>query len=342
MQQKIKRIYIPKIRTFVVMTICAVLLLFATKMALWSMRLMNDTGLTPITVARLALDTGTPLKSSNGRTNLLILGIGGGTHPGADLTDTMLVVSLDVGKRTMAMISIPRDIWSETLQDKVNSAYHYGEEKKNGGGLVLAKVIAEEISGLSIQYSMVVDFSGFRRVIDLLGGVRVRVTAAFTDPSFPIEGKETDECGGDPLLACRYQSIHFDAGEQLMDGARALLYVRSRHAEGEEGSDFARSRRQQDVLLAMKETVLTPRLLFSPRQIWNLVRAVDEATETDMTIGETLTIGKMLLRISDANIQKISIEDLLWSPPTSWYGRYVLVPKESWEEVQKFLQSQLD
>ena len=85
---------------------------------------MDATGLTPTTLFRLAFDTGVPLNSSNGRTNILILGIGGGVHAGADLTDTMMVFSVDANQKSIAMISLPRDIWSDTLKDKVNSAYH--------------------------------------------------------------------------------------------------------------------------------------------------------------------------------------------------------------------------
>ena len=110
------------------------------------------------TVAKLVFNGGAPLASSSDRTNILLLGIGGGNHEGSDLTDTMMVLSLDNKKKTSAFISVPRDIWSETLKDRVNSAYHYGEEKKKGGGLLLAKVTVEDIVGMPIHYAVVVDF----------------------------------------------------------------------------------------------------------------------------------------------------------------------------------------
>ena len=344
MQPKLKRVYLPKIRTVVVLGVFAALVVLVTKAALWSMRIMAETGLTPITVARLAMDTGTPLKSTDNRTNLLVLGIGGGTHPGADLTDTMLVVSLDLGRRTMAMISIPRDIWSDTLQDKINSAYHYGEEKsreagKTGGGLVLSKAIVEEVIGMPIHYSLVIDFSGFRDMIDLVGGVDVDVATAFTDPEFPVAGKEDDDCQGDPKFRCRYQALHFDAGRQLMDGERALMYARSRHAEGEEGSDFARSRRQQDVLVALKGKLSHPSSWLPPTRTIQLLSVLDRATDTDMNIGEFLTIGKAIAKTKES--ATISVVDELVSPPVWLYGRYMLVPAESYESLHGYIKEKL-
>ena len=178
-------------------------------------------------------------------------------------------------------------------------------------------------------------------MIDLVGGVDVAVAESFTDPQFPVAGRENDECGGDPKLLCRYEALHFEKGREHMDGELALKYVRSRHAQGEEGSDFARSRRQQEVLLALKEKFMSPFSWISPFRVGSLLRAVDEATDTDMKIGEALTIGKMLVKTPGGAIKKISIEDLFFSPPTSWYGRYVLIPKEDFPALHTFLRSQL-
>ena len=76
-------------------------------------------------------------------------------------------VSLDFKKRKALLVSLPRDIWSPTLRDKINSAFHYGEEKKKGGGLTLAKFVVEEVLGQPVHYSILVDFSSFKGLIDL-------------------------------------------------------------------------------------------------------------------------------------------------------------------------------
>ncbi|MBI5619436.1 LCP family protein [Candidatus Gottesmanbacteria bacterium] len=341
MQPKFKRLFGTRIKTVFAVFVATALVLFVARAAVVSLRFMRQTGITPGFALRILFNTGAPLRQIDYRTNILLLGISGGQHAGADLTDTMLVLSLNLRAHTMAMISVPRDIWSDTLKDKVNSAYHYGEEKKKGGGFLLAKTVVEDIVGVPIHYVFMIDFSGFRDIIDLVSGIDVNVPTAFTDPEFPIEGRENDLCGGDPTFACRYEPLHFDQGLQQMSGARALTYVRSRHAQGDEGSDFARSRRQQDVLLALKAKLVSPRIWFTQQPL-AIFRALDDATETDMNIGELATVGKLLLRISEDRIKKISIEPLLESPPAWMYGKYVLVPKESFEVIHEFVKSQLD
>lgn len=302
---------------------------------------MNATGLTPLTVIRLLVNTGVDLPSVDGRTNILLLGIGGGAHAGADLTDTILVVSLDTKEKSMAMISVPRDLWSDTLKDKVNSSYHYGEEKKAGGGLTIVKVVVEDMVGLPIHYVLLIDFSGFESIIDIVGGITVNVPTAFTDPEFPIAGKEDDLCDGDPEFACRYETVTFDQGPQHMDGEQALTYVRSRHAEGDEGSDFARGRRQQEVLVALTETLKNPLTWLSPSRAFTLFEAFDRATTTDMRVGELATIGKIVMRSGAREPKRISFVELLTEPPLWMYGRYTLVPKESFSAIHEYITSQL-
>lgn len=327
-----------KIRTWLVLSIAAIGIIVGWKIFVWGQRFKKETGLTAPTMVQLLFNGGAPLASSDGRTNVLILGISGGTHPGADLTDTMLVMSIRQKDHRVTLISIPRDMWSEVLQDKVNSAYHYGEEREKGAGIPLAKASIDDVVGLPVHYGFVIDFSGFKTIIDLVGGIDVFVPSAFTDPDFPVEGKENDVCGGDPQFRCRYEPLHFDRGLEHMDGTRALQYVRSRHAEDSEGSDFARSRRQQDVLVALQQKLLQPKLIFQPGLVAKLFRAFDEATDMDMTIGELLTVGKLLAKNKQENIKKIFFEDQLVTPPLWQYnGRYVLVPREDFDAIHEFI-----
>lgn len=336
MQPKLKRLFDTRIKTVMVLVVAATIVWVSASAAVGSLRFMKQTGITPGFAFRLLFNTGAPLRQTGGRTNILLLGVSGGQHAGADLTDTMLVLSLNLRAHTMVMISVPRDIWSDTLKDKVNSAYHYGEEKKKGGGFILSKTVVEDIVGIPVHYVFMIDFSGFQDIIDLVGGVDVNVPAAFTDPQFPIAGRENDLCEGDLTFACRYEPLHFDQGLQQMNGTRALAYVRSRHAEGDEGSDFARSRRQQDVLLALKAKLVRPTVWIT-QQPFAIYRALVAATDTDMNIGELATVGKLLLQTPADRIKKITIEPLLENPPLFLYGKYVLVPKESWEAVQTFI-----
>lgn len=336
-------------KKFIALAIVAILIFFAAKAVLWGTKFMSQTGITPPMLARLVLDNGAPLDSSGNRTNILILGIGGGNHEGFDLTDTMMVLSLDNAKKSMALISVPRDIWSDTLKDKINSAYHYGELKSAQGGsasggkkgLLLAKVITEDVVGIPIHYAVVIDFSGFQNVIDEVGGIDVNVPTAFTDTQYPKPGMENSTCPGDPTNACVYETVHFDAGLQHMDGARALIYARSRHAEGDEGSDFARSRRQQLIMVALKDRLVHPLKWFTFARAKDLPKVIDDATDMDMNIAQVLTIGKRFVGGRESDIKKIAFDDRLEVPPSYVYGRYVLVPKVDWEDIHTYIKEQL-
>lgn len=341
MKSRLRRLYMSKAKIAIVLFVFFLILLVVVKGFTLVRSFMSTSGITPVTLVKLVFDSGADLKPIDGRVNILLLGIGGGTHEGPDLTDTIMVLSFQPQHQTLAMISVPRDIWSDTLKDKVNSAYHYGEEKKKGGGLVLSKAILSDMIGLPIQYSLVLDFDGFKKVIDLVGGVDVTVQKAFTDYEYPIPGKENDTCNGDPEFKCRYETLHFDAGLQTMDGERALKYVRSRHAEGEEGSDFARGRRQQEVILALKNKLLSKDIYLKSGEIEKLYRAFDNATDTDMNMGELMTVGKLFLKTPKDKTTRISIDDQLYTPPTNWYGRFVLLPKDSFDALHTYIKSQL-
>ncbi len=326
MQPKVRRLVIPKVKVIGSVIGIALFLVVIIKVASLGIGFMHEMSVT--------------LKSADSRTNMLLLGIPGGTHAGADLTDSIMVLSFGHKTKKLTLISLPRDIWSDTLKDKVNSAYHYGEEKKLGGGLVLAKVVAEDVVGIPIHYGLVIDFSGFRRVIDDVGGLEIAVTKGFTDPNFPIEGKEEELCDGDIKFRCRFETIHFDAGRQHMDGTTALQYVRSRHGEGEEGSDFARSRRQQEVILALKEKLTSPATWLRFGKKTSLLQSLDGATDTDMKPGELLTFGKLAFNVAERSIQRMSIEDQFTTPPLWMYaGKYVLVPKDNIEKIHEYIKS---
>lgn len=302
----------------------------------------HQTGLTPLSLIHLLTDSGVQLHSTDERINILLLGIAGGAHEGGDLTDTIILVSLQLNKPTVTLLSIPRDIWSETLKDKANSAYHYGEKKKKGGGLVLSKAIIEEITGIPVHYTILVDFFRFEQLIDQIGGIDVNVLASFTDAEFPIAGKENDTCGGDLTYKCRYVTVRFEEGIQHMDGRQALMYVRSRHAEGKEGTDFARSTRQQDMLIALKNKIMQMRPWFHPKLAVSLLTLFDEATETDMMVSEQLPVGKLALRITLGDIRKISIEPLFTMAPLWKYNRYVLIPLKDDQTLKALIKSSLE
>lgn len=284
------------------------------------------------------------VKSLGGRTNILILGKAGQGHEASDLTDSIIFASVSHQSSGISLFSLPRDIWVSAIRAKINSAYYWGKQKEEGGGLILAKSTVEEIVGSPVDYGMVVDFSGFIKIVDVIGGIEVDVERGFVDEKYPIPGKENDLCDGDPIFACRYETIKFEKGRQTMDGDTALKFVRSRNAEGEEGTDLARAARQQKVLLAIRQKVLTPGVLISPRKLLAIWKAVRDSVETDISASEGGVLLRRVLAGRETFQTYVLNEDLLTHPPISprYDNQYVFIPKTGdWSQVHRWILERL-
>jgi LCP family protein required for cell wall assembly len=201
------------------------------------------------------------------RVTVLLLGFGGAGHDGGYLTDTLQVMSFEPKTGAVTLISVPRDLWIQVPSyqgrggywGRINEAYGVGMgevdrddmnvpyTKHDAGGQQAMKAVSQ-VLGIPIDYWISLDFVGFRRFIDAIGGVDVNVERAFTDTEYP----NNDNADIDPS----YRTVHFDAGAQHLDGERAIIFARSRHAP-EDGSDFGRSRRQQLLMAAVKEKVVS-------------------------------------------------------------------------------------
>ncbi len=246
--------------------------------------------------AHVVFHPGAMLKQTDNKTNVLLLGIGGGSHDGPNLTDTIIFASIDWKKDTVTLVSIPRDLWVPDLNSyvkKINEAYA-------SGGLSLAEKSVTQVTGQPIHYGIRLDFQGFVDAIDQIGGVDVTVMRTLDDYNYPISGKEDEACNHTPeeiqtftattsaetdnfdFFACRYKHLHFDPGNQHMDGETALEFVRSRHAVGIEGSDFARSSRQQLVIESVRNKLISS-ALFNPGKILGLYDILKKSIDTDMT-----------------------------------------------------------
>ena len=275
------------------------------------------------------------IKSNENRTNILIMGQAGSDHEGSDLTDTMILISVSLTSPKITMISIPRDLWIPEIRTKINSAYHYG-------GIALAKESTQRVLGIPIHYGVLLNFSGFKDIVNVLGGITVNVQTEFTDPLYPINGKENDLCDGDKSLSCRYQTLHFNSGSQIMDGDTALKFVRSRHAEGIEGTDIAREARQQKVISAIESKIIDPKVLLNPNKslkIWNVVMG---SIETDINMESGATVARYMYK-SIRIVKKYLIpENLLINPPISakYDKQYIFIPKignGNWKEVHDWV-----
>lgn len=272
-----------------------------------------------------------PLKQIDQTTNILFLGIPGGQHDGPNLSDSLIVVSYKAHDNQLVTIGVPRDIWSSTLQDKINSAYAYGEEKRKGGGLTLAKAEVGAIIGMPIQYAMVINFSEFEKLIDFTGGVDIDVKTSFTDDRYPIAGKEDDECDGDKEYQCRYKTLLFSQGITHMDGKVALQFVRSRNGDNGEGSDFARSARQQLVLTAVIKEILALAKSGDITKLRSLYQNVDNLIVRDITNQELAILAKKIFLEKKLERKNIHLSDEFFITPnvSDYEGKYVLIPADN-------------
>ena len=254
------------------------------------------------------------------RVNILLLGRGGLNHPGGTLVDTIMVASYKPSSNQVSLLSLPRDL---VLPVYPNPDSDYFEYRKINytvelGGIELAKEKVKEVTGLDIHYYIMADFSGFRDVIDTLGGLDVTVENTFTDYQYP------DYNYG-------YQTISFQEGVSTLSGEKALQFARSRHGNNGEGSDFARARRQQIILESFRDKALSASTILNPSKISGVLSDVGNHVEVDMEIWELSRFASIAQHVNkDEIINKVvdnGLSGLVYSEISSETGAYVLVPR---------------
>lgn len=307
--------------------------------------------------------------------NYALLGFGGISpegiiHDGTYLTDTIIVANIDLKQKKINLISVPRDLWvkvptksGEDFHLKINSIYQNElfpdtfpdiKQTKN-----LTKEVLKEVTGLEIDSFITVDFYGFTKFIDILGGVDVQVEKTFDDTQYPIDGKEKDQCGKtddefqkllpeleatdspELVLPCRYETLHFNKGLVHMTGVEALKYARSRHSK-EDGGDFGRAARQQKVIEAVKDKILS--IGFIPK-IVPLLDEMQKHIKTDITKDEINKLSKEAYSIKSYKIEKIVISDQNWlKDGYSENGQWILIPRlgiDNFLEIKKEVNNSL-
>lgn len=290
---------------------------------------------------------GTPvqtLESTDGITNFLLLGIRGEGSDSPNLSDTIIVFSYNNESKKAVMTSVPRDLWVPSLKAKINTAYYYGEEASPGAGIKMAQAAILEDLGLPVHYTAVINFALFKQAVDLVGGVDVDVNPSFTDTEFPIPGKENAL-----PISSRYETISFPQGTNHLDGETALKFVRSRHSTGEEGTDFARSKRQQQVIAALREKLITPSFLLDKNKITLMMDIVAKNLKTNISESLYPTLAKIALDSKNNSIKSVSLTDtpdeqgitILENPPVAKYNNeWVLIPKDNnWNTLKQYIKN---
>lgn len=280
----------------------------------------------------------------DGRINVLLLGRGGGSHEAPDLTDTLILASIDPVNHTQSLISIPRDLWVTTPGGsgmKINAVWETGEFKYTGkvkpgstdpkaiqAGFDLVDQTVESVLGVPVNYNVLVNFNAFEQAVTTVGGVTVNAPAALVDPTMAWQN------GKSPILA--------KAGINVFDGAHALNYVRSR----ETTSDFARSQRQRAVMLAVKTKLESLGTLSNPLKLSQLINAFGNNVSTDLSVSSADRLRTIVSGISESATTSIGLADKPNNYVTTGTikGQSIGLPTAglgNYGEIQKYIHTQL-
>jgi len=263
---------------------------------------------------------------SQDRVNLLLIGVGGKNHEGGTLADTIIVASIKPSTKQVALMSIPRDMSAPTKSGgwiKINAVHAYAERDQEGSGGDALRQTLSSMLGLDIPYYATVDFDGFEKLIDEFGGVDIEVDRDLVDYQYPIRGREDSY-----PIESRYETLSIKKGPQHMDGSTALKYSRSRHALGGEGSDFARSKRQQKIITALKDKISSASTFINPNLINGLLETYHENVETNLALWEMLRLANIGRDVDMSQVINHGLSDgpqgLLHAEIRN--GAYVLMP----------------
>jgi LCP family protein required for cell wall assembly len=292
-----------------------------------------------------------------GQTNILLLGVGDENHDAADLTDTMILASIDpIGTRSVVMLSLPRDLFLDTSKKMANGRINavYANEKhrlmirekmtEEEASQAAMNALAEEMSrklGIEIHGAIKTNFTAFETIVDALGGVDIEVKERIADYTYPLS--ET-----------RVGLFQIDAGMQHFDGETALKYARSRHST----SDFDRSARQQQLLSALASKVRSMGRIAQIRFVLALYERLQEHVETTLEkeqllglaqIAADLSLDRMITMQVNFNTGGDSFEAaaggfVFPAPPELFEGASILIPMplpggtNDWKQISTFAQ----
>ncbi|MFA7209812.1 MAG: LCP family protein [Parcubacteria group bacterium] len=260
------------------------------------------------------------------RINILLLGVAGGDKPGKFLTDTIMVASLDLKNNRVALLSIPRDLYVQIpdvkIRTKINSVYQYGLDNlkdENGLASQAVKKTVTDITGLDIDYYVILNFNGFEKVIDDIGGINIMNSRDIYDARYPGPNYS-------------YETFQLSQGFHQLDGATALKYARERHDDPE--GDFGRAKRQQQIMQAAKNKIFSASTFFNVFTLNDLFKTLGENIRTDIPTEDFAGFFELLKKLDTDNINNVVVDawnqDSLLKVSHVQYGpirAFVLIPR---------------
>ncbi len=283
-------------------------------------------------------------REGDGRVNILLLGKGGTGHTAPDLTDTLIVASVDTCQKDAALLSIPRDMYVQVPGNgsmKINSVYATykqaalgaGKDRKQAekAGIEAIEKTVEDVLDLPINYYVMVDFQAFKKSIDTVGGISVTADEPLFDYNVAWENN------GSPQLAKK--------GVNNFNGEQALLYARSRY--GSARGDFDRAERQRQVLVALREKVFSLGTFGNPVKMTQLFNAFGNHVHTNLSVEDIMKLYDVAQEVDGSKVTSVSLVD----PPNDFLttsnvgGLSVVVPKAglyAYEDIRLFVRKTLE
>lgn len=276
-------------------------------------------------------------KEGDSRINILLVG----ADQVAGLSDTIQVLSIDPINNSYSILSIPRDLAvtvSGANRMKINAVYNNGDEICRARrscvtgvdqGAVALKEVVENVTGQNISYFVRTSFTGLKNIVDTLGGIDIYVDTPIRDTRYPAERGNG------------YITISIPAGQQRMNGETALRYVRSRYST----SDFDRSRRQQQVISAIRNKAFSVGTFSNPRKVTELINVLGQHIRTDIQVSEIPRFAELAKDVGSNSIVSKSLDTQSPGTPLRALNDQVLgqiiVPKlgaNNFSEVHSFVQ----
>ncbi len=314
-----------RLRIFVGFLICIFWGFFAFNLiaqSIWSIRIgTNEVVFTPI---KFTLPSTIPKPEET--KNILIAGIGWEGHEGSSLTDSIMLARVDEKNKKITLLSLPRDLyvayqWWKTA-GRINALYGMNIWDTRGINLLAQKV--SEITWQSIDHYMVIDFTGFKYIVNALGWIDLDVPKDVVDHEYPDNN-------------WWYTTFVVRRWVQTFDWETALRYARSRHST----SDFDRSERQQLLIKAIKDKALSLDFLTSPAKIQDVLSAIRSHLDTDLTVSDIISFGWLMKDLSNEDINvywlwnscvalNCAVWSYLYNPAREYFnGASVLIPENA-------------
>lgn len=297
----------------------------------------------------------TKLKGEDsGRVTILLAGNSADDpgHGGADLTDSIMLVSIDTKSNKAFLLSIPRDLWVHIPGNgyaKINETYVDGQNENfsqsgyPSGGMGLLEKVVEQDFGVNIDYYALIDYAAVRDAVNAVGGVDFAVKSS--DPR-GLYDPSIDYATHQPLVKLT-NGVHHLNGEQALDLSRARGDAYGSY--GFPSADFDRTQHQRELLIDLKSKVVSAGTLANPAKLTSLSDAIGQNVRTDFTVSEVKRLYDLTKNINGNNMQSLSLNGVNGGPNlltnyTSYSGESALIPAagvDNFYAIQHFLQQHM-